>query len=79
MKVCFREMKCDECQKFFRQKSFLTCTYSSAKENIIYSTKISKYSERDQIIQTIFNLKGDWDAEKVIDIPNKKVILKTAK
>ena len=49
--MCFREMKCDECQKFFRQKSFLTCTYSVAKENMIYSTKISKYSEKDQIIQ----------------------------
>ena len=51
MKMCFREIKCDECQKFFRQKSFLTCTYSVAKENMIYSTKISKYSEKDQIIQ----------------------------
>ena len=39
MKMCFRDMKYDECQKIFRQKSFLTCTYSAAKENIICSTK----------------------------------------
>ena len=35
--------------------------------------KISKYSEKDK---KKINLKGDWDAEKVIDIPNKKVPLK---
>ena len=27
-------------------------------------------------VVTIFKLKGDWDAEKVIDIPNKKVTFK---
>ena len=42
MKICFREMKCDVCQNFFCQKSFLTCTYSATKENIIYSTKYSE-------------------------------------
>ena len=72
MKMCFREMKCDECQKIFRQKSFLTCTYSAAKENIIYSTKYQNILKKIKKI----NLKGDWDAEKVIDIPNKKVPLK---
>ena len=46
--------------------------FSSERKRHLFH-KISKCSEKDQII---FNLKGDWDAEKVIDIPNKKVPLK---
>ena len=58
--------------------------FKNGKKNILWwcsncspSSKILFFNKDNFFVEllTIFNVKGDWDAEKVIDIPNKKVIL----